>query len=42
MKWLMEQDSLGVERYLYVLLWFFVTVALIGSVIEPIALLMGW
>ena len=42
MKWLLERDSMGVERYLYVMFWFFMALALIGFLIEPIALLLGW
>ena len=41
-KWLMQKDSMGVERYLYILLWFFVGLAVVGYALPPLAMLFGW
>lgn len=41
-KWLKEKDSMGVERYLYLLFWFFAGVGFLCTAIPPLAMLFGW
>lgn len=41
-KWLMKKDSMGVERYLYILFWFFAVTGLLCAAIPPLAMLFGW
>lgn len=42
MKWLKEKDTMGVERYLYILFWFSAGVAGFCYALPPLAMIFGW
>ena len=42
MKWLFKKDGMGVEGFLYVLLWFFATLTIVLYALDALALIFRW